>query len=118
MQHKQDQVVKSQQQHALLADLNALPSPESINSPSEEEDSVEGTKINPLFEPNPTLPLWRRVDKRFWWNEWLLKPFIDAGVIINKSYIIDSPDHRQSAALLRSSSDARLLSNSAVHHST
>jgi hypothetical protein len=95
LQHKQDQVVRSQEQLALLADLNALPSPQSIKSQSDEVASVEGTKINPLFEPNPTLPLWRRVDKRFWWNEWLLKPFVDAGVIIiSKSYCIDISDHR------------------------
>jgi hypothetical protein len=81
LQHKQDQVVKSQKQHALLVDLNALPSPESSRS-QHDETPVEGAKVNPLSEPNPTLPLWRRVDKRFWWNEWLLKPFIDAGVII------------------------------------
>lgn len=26
------------------------------------------------------LPLWRRVDRRFWWNEWLGRELIDAGV--------------------------------------
>lgn len=90
MQHKQDQAAKSQDQYALLVDLNALPSPEVSKFSSDKEASVEGTKINPLREPNPTLPLWRRVDKRFWWNEWLLKPFVDAGVIItSKSYCLD-----------------------------
>jgi phosphatidylinositol 4-phosphatase len=45
----------------------------------------EGDKVDPLAEPNPTLPLWRRVDKQFWWNEWLSKPLIDAGL---HSYIL------------------------------
>ena len=85
LQHKQDQLVKAQEQHALLADLDALPSPESAKSRVDGEASVEGTKMNPLCEPNPTLPLWRRVDKRFWWNEWLIKPFVDAGVIMIKN---------------------------------
>lgn len=71
LQHKQDQVLKSQKQDALLADL--IPSRNS-------SELLEGEKINALSEPYPTLPLWRRVDKQFWWNEWMSKPFIDAGV--------------------------------------
>ncbi|KAF9469322.1 SacI homology domain-containing protein [Collybia nuda] len=86
LQHKQDQFTKSQKQHALLAELNALPSPESGKSQSDEaQDPLEGTKVRPLGEPNPTLPLWRRVDKKFWWNEWLSRPFIDAGL---HSYVL------------------------------
>jgi len=73
LQQKQDQIVKAQKQHDLLSDLDALPSPEGILP-------AEGIKTSPMGEPNPTLPLWRRVDRRFWWNEWLLKPFLDAGV--------------------------------------
>jgi len=34
----------------------------------------------PIVESYLVLPLWRRVDKHFWWNEWMSKPFIDAGV--------------------------------------
>ncbi|KAJ7661766.1 SacI homology domain-containing protein [Mycena rosella] len=41
---------------------------------------VTTTRPLSLVEPNPTLPLWRRVDRKFWWNEWMSKPFIDAGV--------------------------------------
>lgn len=33
-----------------------------------------------LAEPNITLPLWRRVVKHYWWNEWMIQPFVDAGV--------------------------------------
>ncbi|KAI0718313.1 SacI homology domain-containing protein [Fomitopsis betulina] len=50
---------------------------------SKAEDKVAGPvgeKVDVLAEPAPTLPLWRRVDRQFWWNEWLSKPFIDAGV--------------------------------------
>lgn len=73
MQHKQEQVTKSQKQHALLADLNALPTPDSSLQGDDDTTDV-------LVEPNPTLPLWRRVDRQFWWNEWMSKPFVDAGV--------------------------------------
>lgn len=64
-------IVKNRKQHALLADLIAL----------EETDAhhAEG-KVNVLAEPSSTLPLWRRVDRQYWWNEWLSKPFVDAGV--------------------------------------
>ncbi|KAG6856457.1 hypothetical protein H0H87_004317 [Tephrocybe sp. NHM501043] len=81
LQHKQDQMAKSQKQHELLANLNALPTAHS--DPYQAE--VEGMKVSPMSEPNPTLPLWRRVDKRFWWNEWLSKPFVDAGL---HSYVL------------------------------
>ncbi|KAF7440628.1 hypothetical protein PC9H_000974 [Pleurotus ostreatus] len=74
LRHKQSLVTKSQKQQALLVDLNAIPTP----------DSIDPTHVA-LAEPNPTLPLWRRVDKEFWWNEWLSKPFIDAGL---HSYVL------------------------------
>ncbi|KAJ7582942.1 SacI homology domain-containing protein [Mycena floridula] len=69
LQHKQDQTVKSKKQNELLADL--MPSSNSA-------EPIDIT-VNPLSEPFPTLPLWRRVDRQFWWNESLSKPFIDAG---------------------------------------
>ncbi|KAG6852944.1 hypothetical protein C0991_007954 [Blastosporella zonata] len=81
LQHKQDQMAKSQKQHELLADLNAL----STVDLDPYQAEVEGMKVSPMSEPNPTLPLWRRVDKRFWWNEWLSKPFVDAGL---HSYVL------------------------------
>ena len=56
----------------MLADLNI-----SESGPSS-EPSKDG--VDPLAEPSPMLPLWRRVDKQFWWNERLSKRFIDAGV--------------------------------------
>lgn len=72
LQHKRDQVCKAKRHSALLADLNI-----SESGPSS-EPSKDG--VDPLAEPSPMLPLWRRVDKQFWWNEWLSKRFIDAGV--------------------------------------
>jgi len=39
-------------------------------------------KIDVLAEPFSTLPLWRRVDRHYWWNEWMSKPFVDAGVSV------------------------------------
>ncbi|KAJ6623464.1 SacI homology domain-containing protein [Mycena sp. CBHHK59/15] len=75
LQHKQEQVTKSQKQHALLADLNALPSSDPRSS-FEQEDG----KTDALVEPYSTLPLWRRVDRQYWWNELMAKPFVDAGV--------------------------------------
>ena len=44
-------------------------------------DAKDGRSSSaPITESYPVLPLWRHVDKRFWWNEWMSKPFIDAGV--------------------------------------
>ncbi|KAI0062325.1 hypothetical protein BV25DRAFT_670160 [Artomyces pyxidatus] len=77
LQHKQDQIAKSQKQNALLAELNVLD--------SVAQSVVIGEKVDVLAEPSPTLPLWRRVDRQFWWNEHLSKPFIDAGL---HSYVL------------------------------
>ena len=73
--------IKSQKQHSLLAGLGALPSPEY--DVSDGKDGKDGrSSPAPITESYPVLPLWRRVDKRFWWNEWMSKPFIDAGVCV------------------------------------
>ncbi|CAL1705121.1 unnamed protein product [Somion occarium] len=77
LQHKQEQIAKNKKQNALLADLNALDDSQKL--------SPLGDRIDLLAEPFPTLPLWRRVDRQFWWNEWLSKPFIDAGL---HSYVL------------------------------
>ncbi|KAF9477543.1 hypothetical protein BDN70DRAFT_810519 [Pholiota conissans] len=82
LQHKQELVLKSQKQHDLLAGLGALPSPH--NSDGVPLSPMDG-KVSAVAEPYPSLPLWRRVDKQFWWNEWMSKPFIDAGL---HSYIL------------------------------
>ncbi|KAK0483841.1 SacI homology domain-containing protein [Armillaria novae-zelandiae] len=68
MQHKRDLIAKTQRQSFLLADLNVFSSHHKLDNAGH------------VYEPNPTLPLWRRVDRKYWWNEWLAKPFIDAGL--------------------------------------
>ncbi|KZT26550.1 hypothetical protein NEOLEDRAFT_1132067 [Neolentinus lepideus HHB14362 ss-1] len=77
LQHKHEDVNKSKQQNALLATLNALGNDKGL--------SPIGDKIDVFSEAHPTLPLWRRVDRQFWWNEWLSKPFMDAGL---HSYVL------------------------------
>jgi len=72
LQHKQEQLAKTRKQNALLAELDVLDSPS--------QPVASGENVDVLAEPSPTLPLWRRVDRKFWWNEHLSKPFIDAGV--------------------------------------
>ncbi|KZT71284.1 hypothetical protein DAEQUDRAFT_724233 [Daedalea quercina L-15889] len=65
LQHKHEMIAKSKAENASDEDKRLSPL---------------GEKVDVLAEPSPTLPLWRRVDHQFWWNEWLSKPFIDAGV--------------------------------------
>lgn len=72
LQQKQELIAKGKKQNALLAELNALDDSQKL--------SPLGEKVDVLVEPSGNLPLWRRVDRQFWWNEWLSKPFIDAGV--------------------------------------
>lgn len=61
-----------------------VPSPEAPSTnllPNKDVHSKEvDYSISPLAEPQSNLPLWRRVDRRFWWNEIMAKPFTDAGV--------------------------------------
>ncbi|KAF8621508.1 hypothetical protein AX15_007740 [Amanita polypyramis BW_CC] len=83
LQHKQERLAKSRKEYSLLSDLDALPSAEL---PGSAESMAQGmNRVRVSGEPYPMLPLWRRVDRQFWWNEWLLKPFIDSGL---NSYIL------------------------------
>ncbi|KAG1756423.1 phosphoinositide polyphosphatase [Suillus paluster] len=72
LQHKHEQFTKLHAQNKLLSELDAL-AKDTIVNPLDD-------KVDALFEPSAMLPLWRRVDRHFWWNEWLSKPFIDAGL--------------------------------------
>ncbi|KAF9532199.1 SacI homology domain-containing protein [Crepidotus variabilis] len=85
LQHKQTQVLKSQKQNDLLAGLGALHSPDKPGVTPPPPIPPSALSVSPLDEPNPALPLWRRVDKQFWWNEWMSKPLVDAGA---HSYIL------------------------------
>ncbi|KAF8809044.1 hypothetical protein BYT27DRAFT_7163377 [Phlegmacium glaucopus] len=79
LQHKQELGIKSQKRRDLLAGLGALPVPENnVSVPPDAENRRSSSA--PVVGSYPVLPLWRRVDKRFWWNEWMSKPFIDAGL--------------------------------------
>ena len=72
LQHKHELITKAKTQNALLETLNALDDAKRLSPVSD--------TVDVLAEPSAALPLWRRVDRRFWWNEWLSKPLIDAGV--------------------------------------
>ncbi|TFK92292.1 hypothetical protein K466DRAFT_659372 [Polyporus arcularius HHB13444] len=72
LQHKHELVAKAKTQNALLETLDALDDSKRLSPLSE--------TVDVLAEPSAALPLWRRVDRRFWWNEWLSKPLIDAGL--------------------------------------
>ncbi|KAG2158469.1 phosphoinositide polyphosphatase [Suillus bovinus] len=72
LQHKHEQFTKLHAQNKLLSELDVLPK-DTIVNPLDD-------KVDALFEPSVILPLWRRVNRHFWWNEWLSKPFMDAGL--------------------------------------
>lgn len=74
LQHKQELYSKSNEQHDLSVDLDAADDADRL--------STGINRVDALVEPSPTLPLWRRVDRQFWWNEWLTKPFVEAGVSV------------------------------------
>jgi hypothetical protein len=73
LQHKQDLICKSKRQSRLIEELTS-------SGGENPHSATVGDEVDVLSEPLPTLPLWRRVDRQFWWNENLLRPFIDAGV--------------------------------------
>ncbi|KAI5477835.1 protein of inositol phosphatase family [Pseudohyphozyma bogoriensis] len=62
--------------HEILLSTSPSPKPSTPSSPSRESAFVE---------PLQNLPLWRRADKRFWWNAHLAAPFVDAGL---HSYVL------------------------------
>ncbi|KIM25985.1 hypothetical protein M408DRAFT_330774 [Serendipita vermifera MAFF 305830] len=69
LQRKQQQVERLKKQENILADLNALGDWAKL-------EPCEGAK--PFMEPSPNLPLWQRIDRKFWWNEHLLQPLIES----------------------------------------
>ncbi|KAI0636699.1 SacI homology domain-containing protein [Trametes polyzona] len=79
LQHKHELIEKAKTQNALLETLNALDDSQRLSPMSE---------IDVLAEPSAALPLWRRVDRRFWWNEWLSKPLIDEGDAQLNPYVL------------------------------
>ncbi|KAG8818170.1 hypothetical protein FRC18_000223 [Serendipita sp. 400] len=69
LQRKQQQIERLKKRESILTDLNALGDWSPLES---------GEVAQPWKEPLPNVPLWRRVDRRFWWNEHLLQPLIEA----------------------------------------
>ncbi|KAJ3504609.1 hypothetical protein NMY22_g17862 [Coprinellus aureogranulatus] len=62
LQHKQEQVAKSQKKNDLLQGLGAITPPAETSSRISYHPKLDGGEVVALAEPNPTLPLWRRVD--------------------------------------------------------
>jgi hypothetical protein len=55
------------------------PSPSEQPQPPVSATPSSMTKDD-FIEPDIHVPLWRRADRRFFWNEWLCKDFIDQGL--------------------------------------
>lgn len=86
LQHKRQVVSQRTATGAAFSDL--IQKDNTLFPPS--QSSTFQTPINPaldedFIEPDIQVPLWRRVDKRFFWNEWLMKDFIDLGL---HSYVL------------------------------
>ncbi|KAG8862018.1 hypothetical protein FRB96_002461 [Tulasnella sp. 330] len=60
LQHKHELLQNHNRTAALLSDLGA-------KEDMHKEDGL--LNVSPLAEPQSNVPLWRRVDRRFWWNE-------------------------------------------------
>lgn len=83
MQRKTVRVLGRERSDHLLHDLmENIPHDHSHEPPS---SSITAGNWNPNVEPLAHLPLWRRVDRRFWWNEDLIQSFVDAGVRVSCS---------------------------------
>ncbi|KAF8333945.1 SacI homology domain-containing protein [Cantharellus anzutake] len=44
------------------------------------DETTTSANVTTLSEPHPNFPLWRRVDRRFWWNEDISSMFVEAGL--------------------------------------
>ena len=73
-QHLSDITRSLQHKQELVANCSA--------DPNILDQATPRSHVDAFAEPNPTLPLSRRVDRHFWWNEWLTRRFIEAGVQI------------------------------------
>ncbi|KAI5121013.1 hypothetical protein M0805_005959 [Coniferiporia weirii] len=70
-----DMTTSLQHKHHEVARLRRKAKAQSENVISAELASED---VEVFAEPYPTLPLWRRVTRQFWWNENMLQPFINA----------------------------------------
>ncbi|KAG9102629.1 hypothetical protein FRC06_001582 [Ceratobasidium sp. 370] len=79
LQDKHDQFTRIQRETAALDNLAAV---EGKFSPSAPATPQQPIKTDAFAEPHALLPLWLRVpqrSRRFWWNEVLAAPFVEAG---------------------------------------
>lgn len=113
LQHKHELIEKAKSQNALLESLNALDDSKRLSPVSD--------TVDVLAEPSAALPLWRRVDRRFWWNEWLSKPLVDQGVIrarLSKSCCVILTVSGSTASSICLANHARLLPDILIRHSS
>ncbi|ODN90157.1 inositol polyphosphate-5-phosphatase F [Cryptococcus wingfieldii CBS 7118] len=90
LQAKRHTVSQRAASGAALADLipkeNSLFPPSVASTLRSSNDTPTGHSTGEDFvEPDIYVPLWRRADKRFFWNEYLMKDFIDLGL---HSYVV------------------------------
>jgi hypothetical protein len=88
LQHKRQLISSRSATGAALADLlssetNTFP-PSPTESPpvsaGSRQSKASSMDKDDFIEPDVHVPLWRRADRRFFWNEWLCKDFIELGL--------------------------------------
>ena len=81
LQQKRRIVTSRHTSHAALADLldKSTSGEDSLLPQNSAAETLRGL-TDDFQEPDVQVPLWRRVDRRFFWNEWLLKDFLDVGL--------------------------------------
>ena len=85
LQHKRQLISSRSATGNALANLLTDENTTFPTSPSEQpQPPVSPTPSSmtkdDFIEPDIHVPLWRRADRRFFWNEWLCKDFIDQGL--------------------------------------
>lgn len=88
LQHKRQLISSRSATGAALADLltseTATFPPSPTESPpvsaSSKHSKASSMDKDDFIEPDVQVPLWRRADRRFFWNEWLCKDFIELGL--------------------------------------
>lgn len=88
IQRKTEKIAGRDRSDKLLHDLAGSPPHDEQQGPSSSssstaaagDSSASSSSWIPHADRFSHLPLWRRVDRRFWWNEELMQPFVNAGV--------------------------------------
>ncbi|KZO95798.1 hypothetical protein CALVIDRAFT_482345 [Calocera viscosa TUFC12733] len=74
LQSKYDMNSRKREQEHILTEIAGPKSGDSVPQ-----------VVKPFTEPNPQLPLWRRIDQKYWWNRSLISDFVEAGL---HSYVL------------------------------